>query len=58
MKEHLRILVAGDASVSQKKLKHNLETHGFEAVVYNDGLEAKETIDQNQVDLIIADYMM
>jgi len=58
MKEHLKILVADDDSVSQKKLKHNLETHGFEVVVCNDGLEAKETIDQNHVDLIIADYMM
>jgi two-component system NtrC family response regulator len=52
------ILVADDDPVTQTALQHNLEKQGFDVIVCGDGHQALETVGQQSVDLIIADYEM
>ncbi len=58
MPKNKKILVADDDPVTRRFLQYELEKHGFDAVVCNDGLEAKEAVQHHPVDLIIADYKM
>ncbi|MFC1817360.1 response regulator [Thermodesulfobacteriota bacterium] len=58
MTKHLKILIVDDDRIHQSMLKNKLLKNGFEVITCNDGLEAKEEVEQNPVDLIIADYMM
>ncbi len=58
MTEKPKILIADDDHKSQKLAKLILEKHGFEVMVCNDGIEAKEAIEHNSVDLVISDYLM
>jgi len=53
-----KILVADDDPKFQKLMRFTLEKHGFEVTVCNDGIEAKEAIGHNPVELIISDYVM
>lgn len=58
MAEKGKILVADDDPVTQALLKRSLEKQGFAVVTCMDGLEAREAVDNQVVDLIIADYEM
>ena len=58
MTDNPKILLADDDPKFQKLMRRILEKHGFEVTVCNDGIEAKESIDHNPVELIISDYMM
>jgi len=53
-----KILLVDDDPKFQELMRRILEKHGFEVTVCNDGLEAKEAIGHNPVELIISDYMM
>ena len=58
MTKKLKILVADDDPTVQELLQLILEKHGFEVIICNDGIKAKEVIDHNHVDLVISDYKM
>jgi two-component system NtrC family response regulator len=58
MSKQLKILVADDDRIQLSILKRKLQKHGFEVVTCKDGREAKEEVERNPVDLVIADYMM
>lgn len=58
MSKQLKILVADDDRIQLSILKRKLQKHGFEVVTCKDGRAAKEELERNPVDLIIADYMM
>ncbi len=58
MSKRLKILVADDDRIQLSILQRKLQKHGFEVVTCKDGREAKEEIERNPVDLVIADYMM
>ena len=58
MTDNPKILLADDDPKFQKLMRRILEKHGFEVTVCNDGIEAKEAIDHNSIELIISDYMM
>lgn len=53
-----KILVADDDPVTRRLLQYELEKNGFKVTVCNDGLEAREAIENHPVDMIIADYKM
>jgi len=53
-----KILVADDDAKFLKLMRFTLEKHGFEVTLCNDGIEAKEAIGHNPVDLIVSDYVM
>ena len=58
MSKQLKILVADDDRIQLSILQRKLQKHGFEVVTCKDGREAKEEVERNPVDLVIADYMM
>ena len=58
MRENPKILLVDDDPKFQKLMVHVLEKHGFEVTVCNDGIEAKETIDESAAELVISDYKM
>jgi DNA-binding NtrC family response regulator len=58
MSKQLKILVADDDRIQLSILKRKLQKHGFEVITCKDGREAKEEVERNPVDLVIADYMM
>ena len=58
MRENPKILLVDDDPKFQKLMLHVLEKHGFEVTVCNDGIEAKETIDESAAELVISDYKM
>ena len=53
-----RILVADDDKTSAKALCYRLEHSGFSVAVAFDGNEALQLAQQEQFDLVIADYQM
>ena len=53
-----QVLIVDDDRIHQSMLEKKLLKNRFEVVTCNDGLEAKEEVEQNPVDLIISDYMM
>jgi DNA-binding response OmpR family regulator len=53
-----RILVADDDKISAKALCYRLEHSGFSVAVAFDGNEALQLAQQEQFDLVIADYQM
>ncbi len=58
MTDKPKIIVSDDDVQIQKLVRCILEKHGFDVLVCNDGIKAKEVIEHNPVDLIISDYMM
>ncbi len=58
MKETPMILVADDNPKFQKLTQVVLEKNGFQVMLCNDGLEAKNLLERNPIDLVISDYMM
>lgn len=58
MSKKLKILFADDDPMSREVMQSILEKYEFEVMVCNDGMEAKEAIDHNHMDLIISDYKM
>jgi two-component system response regulator PilR (NtrC family) len=53
-----KILLVDDDPKFQKLILRVLEKHGFEVTVCNDGIEAKEIIDESAAELVISDYKM
>lgn len=53
-----KILLVDDDPKFQKLLLRVLEKHGFEVTVCNDGIEAKEAMEQCSAELVISDYRM
>ena len=58
MSKKLKILFVDDDPMSREVMQSILEKYEFEVMVCNDGMEAKEAIDHNHMDLIISDYKM
>jgi len=56
--EGLRILLAEDNPINQKLAVRLLEKHGHQVTVANNGLEALEILDRQEVDLILMDMQM
>ena len=52
------ILLVDDDPKFQKLMLRVLEKHGFEVTVCNDGIEAKDIIDESAAELVISDYKM
>ncbi len=53
-----RILVAEDNRAFAKALRFNLEAAGFSTTIADDGSQALQLAQQDQFDLLIADYQM
>jgi CheY-like chemotaxis protein len=56
--EGLRILLAEDNPINQKLAVRLLEKHGHQVALANNGLEALEILDRQEVDLILMDMQM
>ncbi len=56
--DRMRILLAEDNQVNQQLVLYLLESEGFRAAIANNGKEAVETIEKEQVDLVLMDVQM
>ena len=53
-----RILVVDDSVEFQQLMRFILEKNGFEVIISNDGMMARDLLSSDQVDLVISDYKM
>ena len=54
----MKILIAEDDKLSSLILRKTLETMGHEVIVTSDGLDAWQRIEQEEIPLVISDWMM
>lgn len=54
----MRILVVDDEALLVKGIKYNLQNDGYEVLTGSTGIEAVQTVQKSQVDLIVLDVMM
>ncbi len=58
MSKKIRVLLAEDEPALAQIVKESLETRDFEVILCHDGVQAKEALEKNDLEILVLDVMM